>query len=869
MDKKISDALNTTVANFIFPFLWVRGEEKERIAEEILAIRNSGISEFCVECRPYEQFCKAEWWDYFGFILSYAKKLNMRVWLLDDRHFPTGFANGCLARPENAHLRKLQIRNMQTTVAGPVSKAKILIENRIDTKTETVIRILAYKQIDSEELLDAKSCIDLTDKLYDGAVYWDIPDGVWRVCTVIRTNRINCDIPTYIYMLDSYIDMLNPASCHKMIEEIYQPHYEHFGEYFGNTFRGFFSDEPAFLNRAGTSLDTLGIMYDTYPWRDDLPDLLSKESGLSVAEIYCLLPALWEDFGNDSAAIRYSYMNVITKLYRDNFSNALGDWCRAHHVMYIGHVIEDSNAHMRLSHGCGHYFRALEGQDMAGIDIVLGEFIPGVTDCVHRTRIADQGYTDTAFFRYTLPKLAASHARLQPLKQGRAMCELFGAFGWAEGLPYMKQMADFMLASGINHFVPHAFSAKEDDPDCPPHFYNGGRNPQYPLFKRLAEYMNRTSHILFGGRHIVSAAVYYNADGEWCGGKNQLFQYVAKQLTQNLIDFDIVPFDILKESAQVTDSKLVIQEETFGALVVSESEILPFDLLFLLAEFAKKGLPVIFTESLPSQSAEKRDIPELLQYFTAVPTQELAQYLRGLGIYDISVKQGDASHLRFHHIIRESSSVYMFSNEDAAHDLNVTLTLPDKGDYLVYDAWSNRCFRGNSQNGELPLHIEKGNALMIAFDKDIPETLPYYSDNYQSIPCNIRFDISVRDAKSSEFIPLAHNSACFDITAPDKMPHFNGEILYRGSFSAIDGYTVLDLGEVGETAAVTLNGKEIGCRVNPPYRFDLSEALSDGENQLEISVIANNAHALRDLLSGYSWLPPSGIIGDISLLKYL
>ena len=72
MDKKISDALNAKQANYIFPFLWVRGEPKERIAEEILAIKNSGISEFCVECRPYEQFCQDEWWDYFGFILSYA-----------------------------------------------------------------------------------------------------------------------------------------------------------------------------------------------------------------------------------------------------------------------------------------------------------------------------------------------------------------------------------------------------------------------------------------------------------------------------------------------------------------------------------------------------------------------------------------------------------------------------------------------------------------------------------------------------------------------------------------------------------------------------------------------------------------------------
>lgn len=29
----------------------------------------------------------------------------------------------------------------------------------------------------------------------------------------------------------------------------------------------------------------------------------------------------------------------------------LGDWCRAHGVMYIGHVIEDMNTHQRLGYG--------------------------------------------------------------------------------------------------------------------------------------------------------------------------------------------------------------------------------------------------------------------------------------------------------------------------------------------------------------------------------------------------------------------------------------------------------------------------------------------------------------------------------------
>ena len=94
------------------------------------------------------------------------------------------------------------------------------------------------------------------------------------------------------------------------------------------------------------------------------------------------------------------------------------------------------------------------------------------------------------------------------------MCEIFGAYGWAEGVKMMKWLTDFMLVRGINCFVPHAFSMRFPDPDCPPHFYARGRNPQFRAFGVLMQYMNRMSHILTetpcrpGSRGRLSAHTY-------------------------------------------------------------------------------------------------------------------------------------------------------------------------------------------------------------------------------------------------------------------------------------------------------------------------------------------------------------------------
>lgn len=858
MNKRINEAINNKFDNCILPFLWLHGESKERVKEEIIAIKNSGILAFCVESRVYEDFCKEQWWDDFGFILKTAKELGMKVWLLDDKRFPTGYANGHLESDERADLRMKNIRMEVNDVSGPRKKIKILVDKWLDEKfDEGIIGVYAYKHIDEGEKLDYESVINLTPNLSNGTVYCDIPQGTWRICTYIKTR------PYYDFdqIHNYYIDMLNKESCRVMIDAIYQPHYEHFKEYFGTTFMGFFSDEPAFHNDLSTYNYKLGRIYGCYPWRDDLPKLIAQSAGVLESEVWDWLVGVWGDIGDKTALIRMHYMEVISKLYSENFCSALGEWCREHGVMYIGHVIEDSNAHMRTGEGTGHFFRALDGQDMSGMDIVLMQEVPGVINCVHRVPLFDDGYANPTFFHYTLPKMAVSHSHIQPLKKGRTMCEIFGAFGWAEGLPYMKQLADTMLVSGVNYFVPHAFSVKEDDPDCPPHFYNGGKNIQYPLFGKLMDYMNRTSHIMSDGEHIASVAVFYNAEGEWCGGKNETFDNICKTLTQGLIDFDIIPYDYLK-NADIKDGMFYVNNESYKALIVSESEIMPYGRLEALGRLADGGVPVIFTNSLPEKSAEGKDISELISKFECIPTKETAELLRSKGIYEIASCNGDSTYLRFYHKKNNNEDIYMFSNDDVCGTLDTWLVLPQTGEYLVYDAWSNKYFKGETKDGKLHLVIEGGNAVIVCFGSKIPNDAHSITYETDRINADLKFDIYL-DGNLYE-----KNCSCTDITSPDRKPDFYGEIVYITEFVPKNGYTVLDLGEVGETAEVWLNDEYIGSRINSPYKFDISKAKCGQNNKLKIRVMANAAHANRDDLSRYIWVPPTGIIGDVCFCRY-
>lgn len=133
------------------------------------------------------------------------------------------------------------------------------------------------------------------------------------------------------------------------------------------------------------------------------------------------------------------------------------------------------------------------------------------------------------------------------------MCEIFGAYGWGESVNFMKYLVDFMLVRGINYFVPHAFNPKTDDSDCPPYFYHGGKNPQYPAFCELMKYTERMCGLL-SADYSVNVAVLYHAEAEWSGAGYRPADGVCRALSEAQIDFEIVPSEYL----QNTDAKVLV-----------------------------------------------------------------------------------------------------------------------------------------------------------------------------------------------------------------------------------------------------------------------------------------------------------------------
>lgn len=202
--------------------------------------RKKWIRAVCVEGRPYEEFGEDSWWSDVGLILKECTRLGMKVWILDDMRCPTGYAANFI-RKNNIEPKKFSVISYSMDALGPVTGGAALINYYLRDRDDEIIGVYACRREKNSEVMTGE-IIDLTENISGDFVYFDLPDGCYRISVVVKTLR------GYSERELNRIDMLSEESAGLMIKAVYEPHYEHFKEYFGNTLEGFFSDEPCFDN---------------------------------------------------------------------------------------------------------------------------------------------------------------------------------------------------------------------------------------------------------------------------------------------------------------------------------------------------------------------------------------------------------------------------------------------------------------------------------------------------------------------------------------------------------------------------------------------------------------------------------------------
>lgn len=905
MNKKVEQLLKKQGANYIFPFFWQHGEEEDVLRTYMKVIDQSNIKAVCVESRPHPDFCGDKWWKDMDVILDEARKRNMKVWILDDSHFPTGFANGAMDnQPDELCRQSVCCRIYETAgnecvhidakeILHPDAFEKTMIENYILEKEprqfddDRLLSIFAVKVDEKRcEFQEKESRVDLKPYLENDELTWKVPEGEWKIY-VLHLSR------NHGYHR-SYINMMNRTSCKVLLDAVYEPHFEHYKDDFGTTIEGFFSDEPELGNGHMYDMDdAFGKMID-YPWSDELEERLRTKWG---TEFEFMLGLLWETGAEPelTAKARYAYMDAVTELVKEDFSNQMGTWCRERGVKYIGHLIEDDNHHARTGSSLGHFFRGLAGQDMSGIDDIGGQVFPQGEDISYNEGLFQ--HRNGEFYHYLLGKLGSSAAAIEPLKKGDSMCEIFGNYGWAEGVRLEKYLADHFLVRGINHYVPHAFSAKEfPDPDCPPHFYAHGHNPQYRHFGYLMSYMNRVCELISHGRHSAPVAVLYHGEGDWTGA-HMTSDKIGHILADTQIEYDVIPQDVFAKpyeyQMEIAEGMLKVNTQEYKTLVVPYMQYVTKAFANAVNELENKGVQVLFVQAYPegicdttfgAHETDEKLILELNSVSKVIELETLPAVLKEMGAWEFALEPANNRIRYIHYMHTDGTSVLMFVNEGTeiykgSVCLREKMAEDFKGKTLyMYDAWDNVLEPAVFNLERLQLEIEPLQSRIFILDASgsQAEIEPLQTRKIYELEAEkelVTFD-GVWKRSLCESIKYQEFGQAKEIGLPDALaeeePEFSGFVRYENEFTARkDDRMYLEITDAYEGVEVFVNEVSQGIQIVPVYRFDISSAVKDGKNQVRIEVATTLERATAKIPNQIGQTKEanskSGITGEVRL----
>jgi hypothetical protein len=588
-----------------------------------------------------------------------------------------------------------------------------------------------------------------------------------------------------------------------------------------------------------------------------------------------------------------------TPRFFDEFKQRRGYDLRGELPAFFGHDTEEKNSRVMADH-----------RETIS-DLLLGEFtLPWARwAATHGAIVRNQahgspgniidlyaasGIPETEGTKLITMKLASSAAHVTGKPLTGAETATWLGEHWLATLNDIKQHVDLLFLGGVNFNCYHGTAFSPPGEPWPGHqFYASVElNPSNPVwadFDALNGYVARVQSFLQAGRPGNDILLYYPIHDEWSRrGKgamphfpesNESRNAVAEKLLSRGYTFDFIT-DRLLAGVQVRDGALVTGGSRYRIVLVPETKLMPVETLAHLRRLAEAGATIVFYKDLPADVPGLGRLPERRADFNA-HIEALRGHATGAeGITTSSLGKGrlvlggDLEKLLARAgVAREALVDLGLHFERRAHDKGCTYFLLNRGG-TPFDGWvplhagardaavfdSMRVERGRAAlrtgaNGRTEAYLRLAPAESV-----IVKTFTAAIDGTE-VACwktagsaeSITGTWALRFASGGPTLPDAremrtlkswtelNDAAC---------KAFSGTAVYRISFARPGTRASawrLDLGEVAESARVTLNGREIAVLFSPPFQLTLPDDQLAEQNTLEIAVTNLAANRVADL----------------------
>lgn len=600
------------------------------IRHDLDSIKTKGFRSVIFEAGyhlPYE-YLSDDWFKAIRQAVKEAKKRDLKVWIIDEGKYPSGFAGGKFTK-ERPDLRMQAVIAVDTVSVAAGESVKDL---RLDPRAISAIAL--SRSGAPSRIVPVENAVISFDAGNDD---WDIlvAGTDFRTGQTRAVNNPDGRKDTS----NSLCDYLNPAAVRQFIDWTHEQYKKYIGDEFGKTVLGFRGDEPDFAYTPWTPdmvrqfMDRKG--YDPTPW---LASLIAPVR--SVVE---------ERF-------RADYWDVWSELFAVNFFGQQAEWCEENGLAYITHLNNDHNMPVCIR-AEGNLFRDLSKVQIPGVDAIWNQIWPGTVN--------------------DFPKFASSvsHVYGKP----RAFSESFAAYNIPPSIPQAKYAVDYQMTRGINFFEFMFWMAGSK-----------GRNwMSDPAMKGLNDYTNRATYLNSIGVPGARVAVYYPTASFWLDNQavNPDLVEIAELLLQHQRDFDWVDDDAFTEALEVVDGTFVnLSGQTYSTLVIPSCDVISAEAWAKIGEFADAGGKVLFWGRKPTMLAGKSfmepsavpDTPEWLYepsvswtrtVESAMPEAEMRLVLpqsprsRQVRPAEGPVQPAPESFIRYTRRVLEDGAIYFIFNE--------------------------------------------------------------------------------------------------------------------------------------------------------------------------------------------------------------
>jgi hypothetical protein len=513
----------------------------------------------------------------FKVLVEEAKKRDLRVWIIDDAGYPSGFAGGLISE------KKPELRMQALTIAQtlPVKGGETLKQAVGPDTAAVTARNAAGDRV--------------AVPIAGGAIAWTAPPGGdWTVLVVDHVFRTSptASATNLTHRKDttqSVEDYMDPTATMAWIQFTHEGYYKAMPEEFGKTIIGFRGDEPDY--------SIAGL-----PWTPKFFERFQQVKGYDVRPYVAAM--LMASGGRGEAAVKLTdvevrakadYYDVFSQMFAEGFFQVQGEWCAAHGVEYQVHLNHEE-MEMQLVRSEGDFMRDMKYVEVPGIDAIWHQI-----------------WTDTIS---DYPRLASSAAHIYG--HPRSFTESFGAYRPAPDLGVARYVLTEQIVRGITLTEGMSYGASSpppaDAPQQPAPAAAGPPRPRVPAamadpgWPALMDYIRRLTYVMAMGRPGAEVAVYLPSSSLWLGdgASDVAFVSTERMLAERQIDFDIIGLDALATDLKAGPGVLeTMSGNKYRVVILPSLAVISQTELDRLRAFEKGGGKALFLGRTPALISRK------------------------------------------------------------------------------------------------------------------------------------------------------------------------------------------------------------------------------------------------------------------------